>query len=218
MYCNFCRMIIPAPWTLRGDGYMLIYKFSREFVAQQGFVPPALEGRFAGGFGAVMLVNYQESPVGPYRELLFIPGKFRTPQGRRYSITRIFVDSEASTLSGRANWGIPKFTHPFQVEKNGEVERIRVLDEQGNAGFDIALRAGGLQFPVTTALIPLHLYQILEGKTFRTIPKGSGSGQLASVLDVRVDTALFPDISLTKPLMAVKVSGFCIRFPAAEAT
>lgn len=208
-------MITPAPWTLHGDGYMLVYKFNRDFVDQFGFVPPELAGRFDGFFGAVMLVNYEESPLGPYRELLFIPGKFRTPQGRRYSITRIVVDSEASTVSGRANWGIPKFTNAFEVEKDGNTERIRVLDGQGEPGFDITLRAGGLRFPVTTALIPLHLYQILEGKSYLTTPKGSGSGQLAKVLDMRVNPAFFPDVSLVRPLLVVKVSGFRMVFPVA---
>jgi hypothetical protein len=205
-----------APWTLHGDGYMLFYKFSREFAEQHGFVPPELAGRFDGGFGAVMLVNYQESPVGPYRELLFIPGKFRTPQGRRYSITRIFVDSEASTQHGRANWGIPKYTRTFQVEQDGNTEHIRVLNEQGQPGFDIRLRAGGLRFPVTTALIPLHLYQIWEGRTFLTTPKGSGSGQLARVPDLYVDPAFFPDVRLAKPFLAIKVSGFRMEFPPAQ--
>jgi len=208
--------ITPAPWTLYGDGYMLFYKFSREWVAQHGFVPSELAGRFDGFFGAVMLVNYHESPVGAYRELLFMPGKFRTPQRRRYSITRIFVDSEASTVSGRANWGIPKFTRPFQVEKDGNTEHISVLDEQGMPGFDITLRSGGLRFPVTTALIPIHLYQFWEHQIFLTSPKGRGTGQLTRVLDMRVNPAFFPDISLAKPLLAVKVSGFQMEFPVAE--
>lgn len=206
-------MLTPPPWTLLGDGYMLFYKFSRDFVAQQGFVPTELAGRFDGFFGAVMLVNYRESPVGPYHELLFIPGKFRTPLGRRYSITRIVVDSEASTVNGRANWGIPKFTNTFEVKKDGTTERIRVLDDQGKPGFEIALRAGGLHFPVTTALVPLRLYQVWEGKTYDTTPKGSGKGQLARVLDLHVNPAFFPDVSLVKPLLALKVSGFRMWFP-----
>jgi hypothetical protein len=195
---------------------MLFYRFSRDFVAQQGFVPPELSGRFDGFFGAVMLVNYCESPVGPYRELLFIPGKFRTPQGRRYSITSIYVDSEASEASGRANWGIPKRTRPFEAGQRGKMERIRVFDENGDTGFDISLRAGGLRFPVTTALIPIHLYQVLGHRAWLVSPRGSGAGQLACVANVWVNPAFFPDISLVKPLLAVKVTGFRMQFPAAE--
>jgi hypothetical protein len=208
--------ITPPPWTLRGDGYMIFYRFSRDFVEKHGRVPPGLEGCFAGGFGAVMLVNYRESPVGPYRELLFIPGKFRTPRGRRYSITRIVVDSDASTRSGRANWGIPKFTTSFSTEKTKNTERIRVFDASGNCGFDVTLRAGGLHFPVTTALMPLHLYQELEGTRYLTTPKGSGRGQLARVDEIWIDPAFFPDVRQAKPLLALRVENFKMVFPEAD--
>ena len=67
----------PAPWNLRGKGYIFLYKFKKDFVAQSGNVPAFLDGAFAGGFGSVMLVDYGESNAGPYGELLFIPGKFR---------------------------------------------------------------------------------------------------------------------------------------------
>lgn len=205
--------VAPAPWLLRGDGYMLFYKFSRRFVEQFGQVPPELSGRFDGFFGSVMLVNYHESPVGPYRELLFMPGKFRTPHGRRYSITNIAVDSEASTLSGQANWGIPKVTRPFRAVREGDTERIQVLDAAGLPYFDIRLRSGGLRFPMSTALMPIRLHQTWHGKTFLTDPKGNGTGQLARVLDVQVNSDLFPDICRTRPLLALRVTNFTMQFP-----
>lgn len=163
-----------------------------------------------------MLVDYRESPVGAYRELLFIPGKFRTPHGKHYCITRIIVDSEASTRSGRANWGIPKFTGTFSTEKTGDTECIRVFDGSGNCGFDIRLRAGGLRFPVSTALMPLHLYQEMEGVRYLTTPKGSGSGRLARVEHADVDPSFFPDIRQAKPLLAVRVENFKMVFPEAD--
>jgi hypothetical protein len=205
--------ISPAPWLLRGEGYMIFYRFSRQFVEQQGHVPPELAGRFDGWLGSVMLVHYSESPVGPYRELLFMPGHFRTPQGQRYSITHIAVDSEASTRSGRANWGIPKLTRQFRAEREGDTERIQVLAPDGQPYFDIRLRSGGLRFPVSTALIPIRLWQTEQGKTFLTDPKGSGTGQLARVLDVKVNPDLFPDICRIRPLLALRVTDFRMRFP-----
>ena len=67
----------PAPWNLHGKGYIFLYKFKKDFVAQSGNVPAFLDGAFVGGFGSMMLVDYEESNAGPYGELLFIPGKFR---------------------------------------------------------------------------------------------------------------------------------------------
>src|SRR5262245_61022490 len=106
------RQIVPPPWRLTGSGYILLYRwFPRDFVAVQGQVPPALAGSFKGGASAVMVVNYENSEVGPYRELLFIPGLFE----RGFSITRTYVSSQASVDSGRANWGIPKQLAEFDV-------------------------------------------------------------------------------------------------------
>jgi hypothetical protein len=214
--------IAPAPWSLRGDGYMIFYKFSREFVAQFGFVPPELDSCFDGFLGNVMLVNYHTSPVGPYRELLFMPGKFKTKGGRWYSITKIYVNSAASTQNGRENWGIPKETVDFRrnlVSKNfwgGDTECIELLDTQGTPFFSITLSSGGVPFPVTTAMMPIELIQHLQGNTYFTNPTGSGTGRLATIKNVTVNPAYFPDIAQATPLMVVKVSDFKMEFPAAK--
>lgn len=206
--------IAPAPWHLRGDGYMIFYKFSRAFIEQEGILPPEWPVRFAGFFGAIMLVDYRETPVGPYRELLFIPGKFNTPLGKKMSITHISVDSEASTRSGRANWGIPKVTHAFAAHKNGNAERQQVFAPDGQPFFDIEMRHYGPSFPITTALIPMQLYQILDGKTFLTKPTGSGWAKLARVESLKINKHYFPNVSDCKPLLALRVQDFKMVFPA----
>lgn len=205
----------PAPWTLKGDGYMVFYRFKRDFIEQHGLLPPALQGKFDGFFGALMLVNYHQSPVGPYRELLFIPGKFQTPNGRLFSITHISVDSEASTQNGRANWGIPKKTHVFEVSGSPNKEHIRVLTPDAKPFFEATLRSGGPSFPISTALMPLSLYQVWERQTYLTTPQGKGWAQWASIRDMRINADYFPDISVQKPLLALKVKGFSMQFPAA---
>lgn len=111
----------PPPWTLRGEGIILLFKFSKEWIDACSHISDALKKRFRGGLGYVMMVDYHESPVGPYRELLIIPGKFR--KNRKHVISRIVVDSEASTINGRANWGIPKETFPIDWKK----EKAKIL-------------------------------------------------------------------------------------------
>ena len=216
----------PAPWSLRGDGYMIFYKFSREFVEKLGFVPPELTGKFDGYLGSVMLVNYQSSPVGPYRELLFIPGKFKLDDknginNRPQSITKIYVNSAKSTQNGRENWGIPKETVVFRrnlVDKNfisGDTECIELLDTDGKPFFSITLRAFGLSFPITTAMMPIHLMQNLNEKTYFTTPSGKGKGQLASIKNISVNPDYFPDLTQANPLLVIKVSDFTMEFPDA---
>jgi len=67
----------PAPWQLQGEGYMMPYIFRDDFLWKEACIPESLSEKQVFKIGLVMLVNYQSSPVGPYGELLFIPGMFR---------------------------------------------------------------------------------------------------------------------------------------------
>ena len=201
---------VPAPWTLRGEGIILLFRFKKEWITKAGNLPEHLEGKFKGGFGYVMLVDYQESPVGPYRELLFIPGKFG--KEKLQAITTIFVDSEASTANGRANWAIPKQTADFNWQKEKGLDKVEV-SLNGKPVFRARIRSGGISFPMSTALLPIRLRQELAGQVLFTQPEGKGWGNMASIQDLEVDPQLFPDIRGIKPLLALKVSPFTLTFP-----
>ncbi len=201
---------VPAPWTLRGEGIILLFRFKKSWVDQAANLPKYLQQKFRGGFGYVMLVDYQESPVGPYKELLFIPGKFG--EEKLQSITTIFVDSEASTLNGRANWAIPKQTADFHWQKEKGLDRVDVT-LNGKPVFQASIRSGGISFPMSTGLLPIRLRQELEDQVLFTQPEGKGWGKLARIQEVEVDPQLFPDIRGIKPLLALKVSPFTLTFP-----
>jgi len=205
----------PAPWSLRGKGYILIYKFKRDFVEQHGNVPDFLQGHYDGGFGSVMLVDYHESDVGPYGELLFIPGKFDCRGKKLNTISRIYVSSQESVVNGRANWGIPKQQAEFDFKQLGtREERIRVT-LGGTPVVEFVIRSGVIPFPVSTRLLPFPLVQRHEGKNFYTTFSGSGTGRLAKIKSLEVQSGLFPDISLCKPIAAIRVEPFAITFPKA---
>ncbi len=201
---------VPAPWTLRGEGIILLFRFKKSWVDQAANLPEYLQQKFRGGFGYVMLVDYQESPVGPYKELLFIPGKFG--EEKLQSITTIFVDSEASTLNGRANWAIPKQTADFHWQKEKGLDRVDVT-LNGKPVFQASIRSGGISFPMSTGLLPIRLRQELEDQVLFTQPEGKGWGKLARIQDLEVNPQLFPDIRGIKPLLALKVSPFTLTFP-----
>lgn len=201
---------VPAPWSLRGEGIILLFRFKKNWVEQSANLPQYLQGKFKGGFGYVMLVDYQESPVGPYRELLFIPGKFG--EEKLQSITTIFVDSEASTANGRANWAIPKETADFHWQKEKGLDRVEV-SLNGKQVFRASIRSGGVSFPISTALLPIRLRQELENQVFFTQPEGKGWGKLARIQELELDPQLFPDIRGVKPLLALKVNPFTLTFP-----
>ncbi|MBX3420542.1 MAG: hypothetical protein KF752_03195 [Pirellulaceae bacterium] len=200
----------PAPWKLTGEGIILIYKFSRQWVEENGWLDQRQRGQFRGGLGYVMLVNYHQSPVGPYRELLIIPGKFE-PHGCQ-SITRIFVDSPASTDNGRYNWGIPKSTLPMQWRVAGKTDSL-LVGPADRPVFYCQVKHSGPPFPVTTRLLPIKLYQELSGVAYRVNPRGLGWGRLARVTELHVDSQQFPDVSQVKPLACLKVQPFTMHFP-----
>ncbi|PSL02017.1 hypothetical protein [Cecembia rubra] len=200
----------PAPWDLQGEGIIMVFNFKKDWVENNAFLNADQKGKFLGGLGYVMLVNYHQSPVGPYKELLIIPGKF-SPHNRQ-SITKIFVDSDSSTQNGRFNWGIPKETVPmiWRSEKNWDT--IGIGQEDDPILF-CKIKTYGIPFPATTKLVPIKLYQELSGQIFLTNPQGSGWGKLAKVESLRVNKDFFPNISEQKPLFCFKVNSFHMHFP-----
>lgn len=99
------------PWTLRGRGWLALYRLRPAQV------------------GALLLVRYTSSPVGPYDELMWVEAPVATPVEGRPSIRRIVVSTAASVTWGRRNWAIPKAQAAFDWSVPGQV---RVTDTGGN--------------------------------------------------------------------------------------
>ncbi|RZK00390.1 MAG: acetoacetate decarboxylase, partial [Flavobacterium sp.] len=114
--------IAPPPWDLTGNGYVFLFHFSKAFVQEQGFLDDYQKDTYKGGLlglGTVMLVDYTTSDVGPYKELLFVPGRFsfNKPADNTWGISKIYVSSYYSVWNGRENWGIPKELAEFNIQK-----------------------------------------------------------------------------------------------------
>jgi len=202
--------VIPAPWTLRGRGYLFLYKdLGEEFL--RTFVPADYK-EYLGGYASLMVVDYLESPVGPYRELLFIPGKFKIQEWERHLISKIYVNTEASVTSGKANWAIPKELAHITFEREGKQEKILVTKEKKKV-FELTVESGWFPFPLSTRLLPFPLTQIGEKELFLTRFSGRGWGRQAKILSMAIDPALFPDVSKAEPYLAIKVEPFKITFP-----
>jgi hypothetical protein len=198
------------PWKLSGEGIILIFRFKKDWVENSALLPKHLKGKFRGGLGYVMLVDYEKSPVGPYHELLIIPGKFR--KTKKQSITKIYVDSEASTQNGRNNWGIPKENLPISWKKKPGRDIVEIKSGE-KIVFSTEITSGGISFPVTTTFLPISLCQTWDKVKYFTKPNGSGWGKLAKIKKLELDPEYFPDIRNIKPLLAVKVNPFHIKFP-----
>ena len=204
--------IAPAPWSLTGDAYIMVYKFSKNFVQEYGFLADYQQDRFLGYVGTVMLVDYKTSGVGPYRELLFIPGMFTFDWKKMFSITKIYVSSQDSVYNGIENWGIPKEYADFDWQTNADgTENISVKID-GKDFFKTTIKKGFISFPITTAILPLNVVQKLRKDLIITNPMAKGKATLASIKSIEVDRNFFPDLSKTSPLLTMNVKNFEMNF------
>lgn len=214
--------LAPAPWRLNGEGWILLLRLPGDVRNDTRHIPPALRGCALSGPSMVMFVDYADSPAGPYRELLYIPGRFTLPGGRRaWSVTRIYVSSWDSVVNGRLNWGIPKDHAVFMREPAGRGaagERIRV-EIEGRRVATLELRARGPAMPVYAGLLPASLRRLAQyhaGRRFEFAPGASGRAGPAQVSSLESDPALFPDLSGARVKLALRVPAFSLQFPLAR--
>jgi hypothetical protein len=199
---------------LRGRGYIFVHSFPRDFAFRHP-LGEDFRGRFRGGPGAILLVDYLASPVGPYRELLFL-GRFEVGGSARFSIPRIFVSSAASALGGRANWGLPKELADFEWTSQGpRRERVRVSTGNG-VFFDASLEWGHVAFPVLAARwpLPFTVAQPFGGRTLLTTLRGVGLARRARLASLTVDEQQFPDTAAVPPRLALRIAPFRLAFEA----
>jgi hypothetical protein len=205
----------PPPWRLTGRGYIILYRFPKAFTMAQGRIPIFLNTSLTGGLGAVMLVDYTESNVGPYGELLFIPGRFHFRGKKLHCITKIYVSTRESVENGWENWAIPKeladfhFTLPTHTKRTEKI----IVAKDNEPIIDVVIKHGRLPFPIHTKLIPFPLLQEKNGKLYYTCFTGKGIARFARIEAVSVNPGLFPDIAPFRPFMAVRIDNFAITFP-----
>lgn len=205
----------PAPWKLKGKGYILIFKFSKQEIATDKFLSDFFRDNFCGGFASLMIVEYHSSDAGPYNELLFIPGKFKYNGKKKNTISKIYVSTMASVENGIRNWAIPKELAEIKFEKTGKHSEKVTASIGEKVFFSASFRKYCLPFPVHTAFLPFPLVQILDSKAFFTKFSGRGWGNIVKSDLGKSDINYFPDLSSKKIIAAIKVEPFQICFPKA---
>ena len=209
----------PAPWTLRGDGWILLLRLPDAVRGDARHLPSAFRHRPVSGPSIVMFVDYADSPAGPYRELLYIPGRFDLGGGRHaWSVTRIYVSTWESVVNGRLNWGIPKDRADFHRQPAGRGETLRV-EVDGKPVASFAFEARGPSLPIHGRLLPSSMRRLVQehaGRRFEFTPLASGRARLARAGDLRSNAALFPELAGAHVTMALRVPRFSLTFPVAE--
>ncbi|HMO38616.1 MAG TPA: acetoacetate decarboxylase family protein [Saprospiraceae bacterium] len=202
----------PAPWRLQGQGFILLYKFLSQIVDNEIITPSWLQKKRRLPWGFVMFVKYEDSPVGPYYELLLIPGWFRHDKGSAFAITKIYVSSEASVLGGRVNWGIPKELADFNWQANANGSTDIQVSVNEHKFLTTSIQASGWSFPVGTGLVRIPLVQELDGQGFRVRFRGQGRARRARVGTMQTDAGFFADLQAIQPLISLEISTFHLEF------
>jgi len=211
--------VAPAPWRLQGDAWIFLMSMPKEIMATAAFTPEALRGREAGGLSAAMVVNYTASNVGPYQEILWIPGFFRFADRKRLSITRIFVSTWDSVENGQRNWGIPKDRADFHISaERDDVEHV-VVAKNGQVFADFRVKKTGFSLPVPALPLPKamgEVGQIMDGQEFFYSPSIRGKFAGAKFLGGTFASEQFPDLTNGRILTGVRITDFVMNFPVSE--
>lgn len=211
-------IIAPAPWSLNGRGFVLIYHFTHAFNTRYSFMEDYQHDAYRGWMGAVMLVDYESSDVGPYQELLYIPGLFLLGGKLSFSISKIYVSSADSQWNGYNNWGIPKEVAHFTSTESDGSTQVKISKKIGAMPFFRAtIDPWGPALPLSTRLLPLsHITQKKEQELLFTDISVNGSGRAARLKQMHADPLHFPPLQELEPMLCLSVEDFLMHFPMAE--
>ncbi|WP_210464681.1 acetoacetate decarboxylase family protein [Rufibacter roseolus] len=209
--------LVPAPWELTGNGVVWLYSIPKDFNLQHGFLADYQREAYHSRLGAVMLMDYETSGVGPYQELLYLPAIFKLGGKLTFSVSKIYVSTEASAFSGRANWGIPKEVAAFSFLNFQEGTRTVEVSTGNHPFFTAQVKPWGPKFPFTTKLFPWNrIVQQKQNQLLLTKPETHGNARFASTAKINSDARFFPPVHLLKPLATVRLSDFLMSFPVPE--
>ncbi|KAI0001047.1 hypothetical protein BJV77DRAFT_972290 [Russula vinacea] len=141
--------LAPPPWVLKAKLYLfaaVLKPVHREDPILQGLPPGSyhpsetihpsalapINGapQWKGGMTSVVIVRYEESPVGPYDELIMISDGFANPyeKGTSGRITNIYVSTRESVWNGRKNWNIQKHLARFEfIPKDSKTSCVKAF-------------------------------------------------------------------------------------------
>ena len=142
--------VAEPPWLLRGEGLLA---WCASPASAQVTLPPGLSS--VPGPAAVVAMRYDDSPVGPYRELsVVVPARLGLRPG--VCVVAMAVTSPEARLACRRLWGLPAEVGALRWEADGPDRRM-VWDGRGIA---VHGRPSG---PAVAALLPVRSLQWREG-------------------------------------------------------
>ncbi|KAK3935832.1 hypothetical protein QBC46DRAFT_396587 [Diplogelasinospora grovesii] len=196
--------IAPPPWKCKATAYMIPFWTSSRTAANlptKAYHPLEAASTFAspdygtpvGGLSMIQILRYTESPVGPYDELLIVPGTFVYPFGndadgtkgtkKGLKLTRIYVSQKHTCYNGRQNWNIPKHLARFEwTDLPNGATRVQVYPPDTNANegafFQCTFQKSRIPLPSFPCSVRmLSLLGVETGLVQPPLPEGE-SGEL----------------------------------------
>jgi hypothetical protein len=197
----------------KGCGYIFLYKFDEEFVRLETFLPEVLKNNYCGGLGAVIYLNYAESPVGAFEELLFIPGKFCYRGEKNHFISRAYTSTESAIKEGFEKWHLKKEKATFSHEKlQNHTENITAyVNEDDFASFE--LKTGKFKIRMNTIKrLKFSLMQLHDDVPVKIDYSGRLTAKFSKLESIKIRPAFFPDIAKFTPLGIFKLQNLVLRF------
>jgi hypothetical protein len=201
--------IVSPPWSLTGSAYILFLH-----------MPASLHQQFKeykSSLSMCMLVQYDTSPVGPYDELIFIPGLRKYNQKWYWSVSHMLVSSEASVINGRENWGFPKQLAQFTRQKDQGKESVIITEDQHSIA-EFHLQSFGPSVPFNSRFFPQTFFKIMQpynGKNYYVTPQAQMSANLARPQSLKINERFFPNIASMRNLFTLYLRQFNLVFPLA---
>jgi hypothetical protein len=204
-------------YEFKGNGYVLFYRFDEEFTRLDTFLPENLKNNYCHGLGVVVYLNYTKSEIGPYKELLFIPGKFCYRGKKNHFISKAYVSTEEAVNFGCDKWFIPKEKATFSEEPlENRMENISTyVNKEEIMSFEI--KTGKIRFKLGTGKhLSFSLMQLNENEPVKLNYSGTVTANFAKLVSIKIRPAFFPDIAKFTPLAVFKMRSFILRLPKAK--
>jgi hypothetical protein len=196
----------PAPWSTRLQAVVWAH---RAAAAAPDAMPARLRSRRRLPITVAAFVRYLDTPVGEYREILAAPVLLIEWPLPAATIPFIAVDSLASIVGGRANWGLPKTHASFTWSDDGSDLQAR------GEGWSIGarVRSRGPAFPFAAGLRTRQVVAARGELTARV--GGRGRGRLGRVTVQGLGSDL-PRWMLPGSHPAILVDDARVRFESAH--
>ncbi|THU93670.1 hypothetical protein K435DRAFT_861300 [Dendrothele bispora CBS 962.96] len=195
--------VAPAPWNLDvSEGYVFVTPPLLS-ISQlpEGFADPneakalSSNGTLIPDIGTILIARYVSTPVGPYDEMIYIPGKWKYETGDLgFRITRIYVSTNESVINGRRNWNIPKHIAAFDCQTSPLGEMTLSVSSSSSEGKPFF----SAKFLPTTLPIPIEVNTTLVGDYLNLIqpplPAGMSPAEISTdtwksfLLNAKTDT------------------------------